>query len=129
MALATRLLSIIALLSLGGFTFLYDYIDLSGCSGNACAGPVTAAILALLFATFMALATGVVAISSALAVHQWGWAIGLVAATLVGVVGPFVTGGFSQSAAVPLAVLLLMLVPLAALLHSYGLRERKPPLL
>ncbi|HEY7021344.1 MAG TPA: hypothetical protein VH349_09520 [Ktedonobacterales bacterium] len=92
------------------------------CSGPECEAYIPFSLLLPLAALVLAAVTGYLAIGASNARRQIGWLVALIICTIVSIAGPIVSAFVfhdSPDLFVPVATVLILFAPLAALIYSF----------
>jgi hypothetical protein len=115
-----RILAILTFVLIAGF---YALRALAGkCAGGECETYIPFSLLLPLLALALAAVTSFMAIGAATARRQGGWLVALIICTIVSVAGPIASAVIfrdSPDLFVPVATLLILFAPLAALVYSF----------
>ncbi|HEY7093787.1 MAG TPA: hypothetical protein VH393_11440 [Ktedonobacterales bacterium] len=117
---SVRILAILTFVLVAAF---YGLRALAGqCVGGECETYIPFSLLLPLAALVLAAVTGFLAIGASNARRQIGWLAALIICTIVSVVGPIASAFVfrdSPDLFVPMATILILFAPLAALIHSF----------
>ena len=118
-----RSVRILAILTFALVAAFYGLRALAGqCAGPECEAYIPFSLLLPLAALILATITGYLAIGAARARRQVGWLVALIICTIVSVAGPLASAFIfrdSPDLFVPVATVLILFVPLAALTYSF----------
>jgi hypothetical protein len=116
----------IRILAIGAFALVAAFYGLRAlatqCSGPECETYIPFSLLLPLAALVLAAVTGYIAIGVSRARRQVGWLALLIVCTIVSVTGPIVSAVIfrdSPDLFVPVATVLILFAPLAALIYSF----------
>jgi hypothetical protein len=118
-----RSVRIFAIVTLALVAAFYGLRGLAGqCAGGECEAYIPFTLLLPLAALVLAGVTGFLAIGAASARRQGGWVAALIICTIASIVGPIASAfAFRDSPDlfVPVATVLILFAPLAALIYSF----------
>ncbi len=119
-----RSIRILAVLTFALVAAFYGLGALAGqCTGGECETYIPFSLLLPLIALALATITGFLAIGAATARRQGAWLVALIICTILSVAGPIASAFVfrdSPDLFVPVATILILFAPLAALVYSFA---------